>query len=156
MVQSMTRVPSFSDRQKSAQASLFATVARTRNEIALSMAIKLQKLNKASKKTGDPSTYRFFQPNENAEPECHLYKNDVFVRILSPSAVDRRLKDTAVLTRKPQAPLAEQLTRDDVRKRRAAMRETLLNTLTLTTKIKNQIALLKAPHSHVPSPFVVE
>ena len=144
-----TSIPSYTERVANSQAVLLASVHKAEKEIAFSLAQKLHKLNELSRNT--PFAYRL------AGATCHMYENDRFIRILSASAVDRRLKDALAAessrAAKTDGPLGT-LGPDEIRKRRDVMREALLATLNLSGKLKEQLAVLQGHQKF--SPFVVE
>ena len=148
-------VPSYVERVAATQAQLLASVHKAQKELVFAMAEKLHKLNTLARNT--PFAYRLVETPKG--PTCHLYQNDRFVRLLSASAVDRRLRDAIMASRARPAgcyidELTGTLTPEEVRRRRGAMREALLATLNPSGKLKEQLAVLQG-HQKL-SPFVVE
>lgn len=141
-------VPSYSEKIAKSHALLFGTVKKAEKEIELSLAEKLHQLNELSR--GSSSAYRLVGHT------CHLYENDRFVRVLSSSAVSRRLKDALNRTCpvKINTEVEGHLGPEEVRRRRAIIREALLATLNQGAKLKEQLAMIRGHYKF--SPFVIE
>lgn len=138
-------------------------VDQSYRELEHSYLYKMGEMNQWCYALSDPAIYRPFKMDDG-DMCCHVYENGLFVKELSIHMLEKRYKTIqgkyreACLKGRIEDERMQQcahLTEEQQVARKQEIRDVILHTMHLTTKIKEQLRILQAPSAMI-SPFVVE